>query len=128
MGPIRDAGGVSTNQLNLYSAKDAVAGAWIHDNGITGSGYWNFGAEDYRDSVEIVGNQGKLQFSVFGEAPVILQTEKSSDSFMIENPKHIQYYHVENIRKDLAGIQTHPSKGESATHTAWVMDKILGRA
>ena len=43
----------------------------------------------------------------------------------IENPKHIQQYHVENILKHLQlGIE-HPSTGKTAIHTAWIMDSIL---
>ncbi len=127
LGDIKDAKGISTNQQGLYSAKDNISGNWIHENGITGSGHWNFGAFERKDKVEIIGSQGKIVFSVFGEVPIEVITIKDTQSFQIDNPKHIQYYHVEKMMKALAGDFEHPSTGQTATHTAWVMDKILGK-
>ncbi len=43
LGDIDKATGVSTNQQGLYTAIDSVAGSWIHESGVTGSGSWNFG-------------------------------------------------------------------------------------
>ncbi len=125
LGPIEKVFGLSANQQGLYSAKDAISGTWLHNTGVTGSGYWNFGAFEKKDSVEITGNQGKLTFSVFEEAPIEVFTFKGQQNFMIDNPKHIQLYHVKNMRKDLDGLLKHPSTGVTAAHTSWVMDKIL---
>ncbi len=125
-GNISEASGVSANQQGLYSAKDTISGSWIHANGITGSGYWNFGAFERKDYVEIIGSKGKIIFSVFGEMPIEVITLDAKKSFFIENPKHIQHFHVENMRKALSNKTLHPSTGETATHTTWVMDKILG--
>ena len=127
LGNVSDVFGISTNQQKLYSAKDAVSATWLHNTGVTGSGYWNFGAFSREDKVEIIGRKGKITFSVFEEEPIVLLTLKERQEFFIENPKHIQLYHVDNMRKDLDGVLKHPSNGDSATHTAWVMDKIFGK-
>ena len=127
LGNIKEAHGLSINQQKLYTAKDAVTGCWLYENGITGSGTWNFGCNSHIDEVVIYGSKGSIIFSVFHENPVVLKSESKNESLVIENPKHIQQYHVENMKDYLFGIkESHPSTGLTALHTSWVMDKILG--
>ena len=122
---IKTVTGLSLNQQDLYSSKDAVTACWIHENGVTGSGSWNFGCNTREDSVEIYGSKGKIEFSVFDEKSLQLTTAKGKNELFIENPENIQLYHVKNIREHLLGNSKHPSAGQSAAHTAWVMDQIL---
>lgn len=126
LGPIEHACGISINQQKLYSAKDSVTACWLHENGITGEGSWNFGSFEHKDRVEIIGSEGKITFSIFHENPIQLQNKESSEVLEIPHPKHIQEFHVLNIKKHLLGEQTHPSTGSSGLRTNWVMDKILG--
>ena len=65
--------------------------------------------------------------SVFDEAPLILNNNHGQQEIFIDNPENIQLYHVKNIKEHLLGVTEHPSTGYTATHTSWVMDKILGR-
>lgn len=125
-GEVINAQGMTKNQQKLYSAKDIIVGNWVHESGIMGSGIWSFGAYKREDKVRIVGSEGELTFSVFAEDPICLCTVDSIEDFQIENPKHIQYYHVKNMRLHLSNEIKHPSTGLTATHTAWVMDRILG--
>jgi len=128
LGDIVDAKGFSLNQQNLYSAKDAVTASWLHKNGITGSGTWNFGCSDHVDDVTIYGSKGTIEFSVFHENPIVLKSESKIESLVIENPTHIQTPHVENMKANLFNVlATHPSTGKTALHTSWVMDKILDK-
>lgn len=127
LGDIVDAKGFSLNQQGLYSSKDAVTASWLHKNGITGSGTWNFGCHDHLDNVTIYGNKGTIDFSIFHDNPIILKSETKSEELFIENPKHIQQFHVQNMNDFFQGkIKSHPSSGKTALHTSWVMDKILG--
>lgn len=125
LGDVASAVGLSANQQRLYSAKDAVTGSWLHRNGVVGSGSWTFGARERLDRVEISGSEGAITFSVFGELPLELRGRYDEDVF-IENPEHVQRFHVLNMQRHLAGEGEHPSTGDSAAHTAWVMKKILG--
>ncbi len=127
LGDVESVDGQTTNQQDLYSAKDALSASWIHKNGITGSAFWNFGSWKREDRVEIIGSKGSIVFSVFDENPIQLITPKETISLTIEHPENIQLYHVQNMKKHLDGTKQHPSTGETALHTAWVMDKILGR-
>ncbi|WP_136466718.1 Gfo/Idh/MocA family protein [Flagellimonas onchidii] len=125
LGNIKSANGLAINQQNLYSAYDAVTASWIHENGITGEGNWNFGTFHRVDKVEIFGSKGKITFSVLDEAPIELENEEGSQTLEIPHPEHIQQFHVENIRKHLFGKGQHPSQGKSGLHTSWIMDCIL---
>lgn len=127
LGDIIDAKGISINQQNLYTSKDAVTASWLHKKGISGSGVWNFGCNDHLDKVTIYGNKGTIEFAVFHEKPIILKSDTKNEELFIENPKHIQQYHVQNMSDFFQGkIKSHPSTGKTALHTSWVMSKILG--
>lgn len=126
-GDVADVAGFAVNQQGRYSAADAVTGCWLHKGGVTGSGNWNFGAAGRQDRVEITGSAGRITFSVFDEQPFELAQGDGRVEAVIANPPTIQYFHVEAIRDHLMGRRPHPSTGESAAHTAWVMEKILSR-
>ncbi|WP_010179121.1 Gfo/Idh/MocA family protein [Aquimarina agarilytica] len=127
LGNITEAKGLAVNQQDLYSSKDAIVGSWLHHSGITGSGSWNFGTESVEDKVEIYGSNGKITFSVFKGAPIVLKNDTLEKSFDIAHPENIQLYHVENMKKQLFSEIPHPSTGETGAHTSWVMDKILDK-
>ncbi|MEO9891454.1 Gfo/Idh/MocA family oxidoreductase [Aurantibacter sp.] len=126
LGDISQANGISLNQQGLYTAKDAITGTWLHENGITGEATWNFGCDRREDLVEIYGSKGKISFSVFGEDDIILENGDGLQKEFIEHPKHVQQFHVENLAKDLFQNIEHPSTGKTALHGSWVMDSILG--
>ncbi len=129
LGDIKEVYGISLNQQQLYAAKDAITACWLHEGNITGSGSWNFGCDSSEDRVEIYGSRGKMQFSVFLDHPLLLMSNgQKKQEVYIENPKNIQLYHVEDMKKQLLGENfAHPSNGFTATHTSWIMDRILGK-
>ncbi|OGS69557.1 MAG: oxidoreductase [Flavobacteria bacterium RIFCSPLOWO2_12_FULL_35_11] len=127
LGNVKTAHGISLNQQGLYSSKDAITACWLHENGVTGAGSWNFGTNMREDKVEIYGSKGKIEFAVFTDQPIVLKSNSGIQSVFIENPENIQFYHVKNMRSQLFEHKEHPSTGLSATHTSWIMDKILGK-
>lgn len=126
-GDVVKVGGISRNQQQLYTSKDCIVGAWEYASGVLGSGIWSFGTYQREDKVRIIGSEGELSFSVFLEEPIQLMTSQGSETFQIDNPKHIQQYHVENMAKHLHSDIQHPSTGETASQAAWVMDNILNK-
>ncbi len=126
LGDIVAAEGTVANKLGLYTAYDVVSGSWTHKNGISGEGIWDFTSDFRSDEVEVFGSKGNIKFSVLDEAPLSLHTDSGIQEMLVENPLHIQQYHVENIKKHLLGEGIHPSTGRSGVHANWVMDKILG--
>ncbi len=125
-GNVKKASGFSINQQGLYTAKDAVTGTWLHENGVTGVGAWNFGLSERADNVIIYGSRGKIEFAVFDEVALALTNKEGRQEVVIKHPENIQLYHVQNMREHLLGNSLHPSTGRTGAHTSWVMDKILG--
>lgn len=127
LGQMKEVAGFSSNQQGLYTAKDAITACWIHESGVTGTGNWNFGCDSRVDSVTIYGSKGKIEFSIFEEAPIRLNNQNGVTELFIEHPENVQLYHVENIREHLLGTKNHPSTGESGLHTSWIMEAIIGK-
>ncbi len=125
LGEYKHVQGFAINQQGLYTAFDAITANWLHKNGITGCASWNFASSGRHDHVTIYGSKGELNFSVFDEQAIILTNEFGSQSFNIDNPPHIQQFHVENMACSLLNNTAHPAMGYSALHTSWVMEQIL---
>ena len=125
LGSYKEVNGVALNQQGLYSSFDAVTACWVHENGVTGSGNWNFGCQNRQDHVVIYGSEGQLSFSIFEEQPICVDSTQLKEEFVIEHPENIQLYHVKNMKDFLFSGQTHPSTGQTAAHTSWVMEQIL---
>jgi predicted dehydrogenase len=126
LGDFAEVKGIGENQQGLYSALDALSACWRHTSGVLGMGSWNFGCSTRADRVEIQGSLGRITFSIFDETPIRILGVQGEREMVIENPAHIQLYHVQNMAKQLFHDTPHPSTGVSAAHTSWVMDKIIG--
>lgn len=124
-GDFQQVQGIAKNQQALYSAFDAVTASWIHTNGITGSGFWNFGCKENADQVEIFGSEGKIIFSVFDEKPISIITGNGDETIHINNPYHVQLPHVDKLRDSLLFNVSHPSTGVSALQSSWAMEEIF---
>lgn len=126
-GDYTDAKGIGSNQLGLYSSYDSVSATWQHESGVTGTGVWNFGSYTRVDEVIVYGSEGEIRFSIFRDQDVKVLTQNGVIEHQHLYPKHIQKFHVENMRASLFDNQLHPSNGITALHTSWVMDKILNK-
>ncbi len=126
LGPIAKAQGIATNQQALYSAKDAVVANLLFESGCTGNGCWNFAANHYQDSVTIYGEKGQIQFGIFSDKDAILTSDERQQFCAMPKPEPIQGHFVQAMADHLAGRVDHPSLADSAAHTNWVMEQILG--
>ncbi|WP_371397593.1 Gfo/Idh/MocA family protein [Fretibacter rubidus] len=124
-GEITLAHGTSVNQQGIYDVPDSVCASWRHKSDITGTGFWNFSAYTTSDQVVIIGDQGKIVFSIFDDTSPRCETMSEILSVDIDHPKHVQKYHVESMIDHLSGRSSYSSTGESATRTAWVCEQIL---
>ncbi len=126
-GTVQDASGQQANMGKIYPVEDTVSGFFNFENGLNGTGIWNFNSVSYLDRTELVGTKGKLIFSIFGNDSIQLETVSGTQTFPIENPLHIQQPLIQTIVNQLLGVGACPSTGETALATSWVMDKLLGR-
>lgn len=127
LGPIKHAQGITSNQARLYDAPDMVSASFAFESGVIGCGSWCFNSSSSAecDITEITGSKGSLQYSTFGAAEVILETDdQGKQRFTFPLPKHIQQPLIQTIVDDLLGQGTCPSGGISAARTNWVMEQI----
>lgn len=125
LGPVNKVTGFANNQAHLYPAEDVVAGSWTFDSGALGAGVWCFTAARRRDEVEIVGEDGRITFATFDDAPVAVETDHGSERFEIAHPEHVQQPMVQSVVDELLGKGTCASTGETAARTSRVMDAML---
>lgn len=125
LGPVFSVKGMAGNQANLYPAEDWVNANFIFKSGVHGTGLWNFSGFKSTDINEIMGEEGVITFSTFGNEPVKLETKHGISEFPITNPVHIQQPLIQTIVNNLNRAGECPSRGESGARTSLIMDKIL---
>ncbi len=127
LGPISQANGLSANQSGLYAAEDIVAANFEFSSGVIGSGLWCFSvsSDAETETIEIVGDEGRIEFSSFSQQPIRLENSDGLKTFQPEIPQHVHQPLVETIVDDLLQRGTCPSTGVSAARSSWVMDKII---
>jgi hypothetical protein len=101
--------------------------SFLFENGIHGTGIWNFASFERYDITEIVGDKGKIAFSTFGDDPIHIQyANGEKENITIENPLHIQQPFIETVIEEILGNKgKSPSKGISGARTTWVIDEVL---
>jgi predicted dehydrogenase len=126
-GKITQAAGFSTNQAKAYPAEDLVAGSFVFENGVIGTGNWCFSTSSLTEIDEVVidGSKGQIRFSTFGAGEFTLTNEQEKPiHFHLQLPKHIQRPLIQSIVEELLGTGSCPSTGESAARTNWVMGEL----
>jgi predicted dehydrogenase len=126
-GPIQKVRSIVVNQAALYEAEDFVSAEFSFSNKIAGTGTWCFnispGCE--KDSIEIFGDKGSVNFSTFTFAPIILTTSSGKQEFLNKRPEHVQYNLIDQVVKSLSGKGSASSTGISGARTSKVMDEIV---
>lgn len=125
-GPIVEVNGSAVNRGGYYAADDTVVAAFKHQNGVVGSGAWSFvtNLDGRKDSMEIIGTDGRLEFSSFGHTPIHLFKDGKEELIDYEVPENIQLYLIEQVVKELQGAGECVSTGLSAASTSLVLELI----
>lgn len=126
-GPIEKVKSIVLNQSGLYKAEDFVSASFTFKNNISGTGTWSFSVplESGRDTIEIIGDKGSINFSTFSFIPIVLQNESGRREFINERPEHVQYNLIDKIVQSLHGRGSSPSTGITASRTSRVMEEIV---
>ena len=128
-GVILEARGICANRGQLYTAEDSVSAIFRFENGLPGSGSWCFVAHESarEDSIQLIGDQGSLRFSVFDYAPIVLHTSEGTEHITVPNPPYVQQPLIQCVIEHLQGISICECTSVSATPVNWAMDHILGK-
>lgn len=123
--PIEEVYGFHKNQRKIYESEDIVTASFRFSNGVLGTGVWCFDVDEDLDKVEIIGNKGKIVFSIYRNDLMIVKGDVVKKKEYI-NPDYIQESLIHNVIGALYGEVDARSTGETALRTVKVMDKILG--
>jgi 1,5-anhydro-D-fructose reductase (1,5-anhydro-D-mannitol-forming) len=125
LGPLTDVSGSAVNLAGGYDVEDGVAMTFRAPSGALGTASWNFASHAGQDLIEIIGTEGRISLSTFGDDPVVLTSSGGDEQFNLPNPPHIQQPLIQTIVEELLGRGQCPSTGVSAARTARVMDTVL---
>jgi predicted dehydrogenase len=123
-GPVVEANGFCANMAGAYAPPDLVTGAYRFQSGIVGSGLWCYASDHSHEATEIVGETGRLVFTMANKPLRLLRGEKSEE-IVLGDPKYAQQPMIQSIVDELNGKGRCPSTGESGMRTVRVMEKIL---
>ena len=121
--------GANTNVGGLYEVEDNLTASIQLPKNVLLSCSWNFVVPEAfkRDQVEVYGEKGKLEFSIFSFKPMTLNTGMQKETLATIQPEHIQMPLIRTIISQLRGTGRCPSTGETAAITNGVMDIIAAR-
>ena len=66
-------------------------------SGALGTASWNFASHAGQDHIEIIGTEGRVSLSTFGDDPVVLVSSAGDEQFPLPNPPHIQQPLIQTI-------------------------------
>jgi 1,5-anhydro-D-fructose reductase (1,5-anhydro-D-mannitol-forming) len=128
-GKVNTANGAALNQRQLNAADDTVQG-WAHlESGVLLQGRWHFalGPMHKRDHCEIIGTQGSITFSFFGEAEIKLTNGDGEQTITMTHPQHIQQPLIAQVNAYFRGEQdANPCSLKDALAVMELMDCFSG--
>jgi 1,5-anhydro-D-fructose reductase (1,5-anhydro-D-mannitol-forming) len=115
-GTVTAAQGAAQNQRQLSSADDRVHGWAQFESGVLLQGRWHFACAPHirRDHCEIIGTQGSIQFSFFGEAEFTLSNSEGKKIITLPHPAHVQQPLIAQINDYFRGGQHNPCSLQDA--------------
>ncbi len=126
-GPITEVYGIATNVAGYYVPEDTVSAVFGFEYGVTGTGSWSFVVDKLaeKDSIEILGTEGSIQFPCYDKGDVILKTDGKIKELNFVNPENISYHLVKQVVGALRKENECVSTMYSASRTNWVMEEIV---
>lgn len=102
---------------------DQTTGTILFDNKVLFNGNWCFNVSppDHIDSCEIVGDQGSLEFSIFGNK-VILKNKDGEQEFSFVHPEHIEQPMISSAVNFFLDRGSNPSPIEDAVTLMKIID------
>jgi 1,5-anhydro-D-fructose reductase (1,5-anhydro-D-mannitol-forming) len=124
-GPLVQVQGIAANRASPHDVEDVIAMAFVTEEGVPGTAHWDFASEVKMDRIDVLGTNGRLALSTFGDEPIELVTSGQAERIEVKNPPHIQQPLIQTIVDAIHGLGPCPSTGETAARTSAVMDRVL---
>lgn len=126
-GETEKASGLSTNQGGVYKADDIVSGNILFKSRVIFNGLWCFNAPEEKDNCEIVGTNGKINFSFFEHKPVVVTINGQTETLTFDPLPHVQQPMIEKVVEYFLDEGPNPDSGEEGVVVMQLIDKFTGR-
>lgn len=125
-GEIDKASGFAVNQTKQYEAEDMVSGNILFKSGVLFSGIWSFNVapEVEKDSCEIFGDKGKIEFSFFDHKPIKLSIDGKTETLTFDPLTHVQQPMIENVVKYFLDEGPNPCSGQEGVEMMKLIDQF----
>jgi predicted dehydrogenase len=128
-GKIKTASGISLNQGRLYDADDIVSGYLLFEDGVIFQGLWCFtvAPSEEKDLCEIVGSEGRISFSVFGEYNITITKNGSTDNLSFDKLDHVQQPMINKVVEYFLDESSNPCSAEDGVEVMKILDVFTNR-
>jgi len=117
--------GFAVNQAEYYPADDLVSGEILFENKVVFNGTWCFTVppEEKTDLVEIIGSEGKISFSVFGQYYTVTK-QGTEERFELPAPPHIQQPMIQQVVNYFLDGNTNPCPASEGIEVMKIIDSF----
>lgn len=117
--------GIANRTNHSTPVDDFVSGQILFENGVTFNGTWCFSVPEKEkvDLCEIIGTEGKISFSVFGQQ-LKLDVGDKVQTIDFEPLQHVEQPMIEQVVAYFRGEGKNPCPAEVALETMKIMDKF----
>lgn len=122
---VRTGQGIALNQSWTSAADDLVAGQILFKDGVVFNGMWCFSVaeQDKTDLCEIIGSQGKIQFSVFGSTVTVVKNGTAKELIFDPIP-HVELPMIEQVTAYFLNKAENPCSAEQAILSMRLIDQF----
>lgn len=122
-GSVSHSAGCAMNQARLYQADDLVSGSIQFTNGILFKGLWCFSVpkEERLDLCTIMGAEGKISFSVFGNYYILTKNGRE-EKVEFELPENIQAPFIQKVVDYFLDKGPNPCSAETGVEVMRLLD------
>jgi predicted dehydrogenase len=126
-GKARRVSGISFNASGLYNADDVTSGQILFESNCLFNGSWCFTSYDRQDSCEIIGNEGRILFSVFDQNQLRLEKEGTETTMEFEKLQHVQQPMIQKVVEYFLGQSSNPCSVSEGVEVMKMMDALAGK-
>jgi predicted dehydrogenase len=125
-GKVKDVKGLSVNQAGLYKADDLITGQMLFENGIVFNGSWCFtvAPSERQDICEIIGSEGKIAFSVFGNFEIHLTQNNKTRTISFDKIPHVQQPMITKVVEYFLDKTPNPCPAEDGVEVMWILGEM----
>lgn len=125
LSPVQEVQASAKNFSGLASVEDHVSAIFTLENGIVGTGQWDFSGFNHADEMVIRGSHGLIKFGIHSTEPIEVINKNGHQSIAHETPSIIQEPMITDVVRAINGQGQLPPNSHSAARVNWVTDQIL---